>query len=169
MHTGFYVNNEQLDFSVLEYKYQKEFSTATGDAFDFSFSACDMLHGFCDIFAEALHKECGAEYKIYSLLDSEDRRLTHCYCMTFQNGKRYYADIRGITDSWEEFLSEFADFVDTEDEQELLNEGLIVPYNINMINQDRDYLNGTDFEKKMMEISLQIVHQNTCYHFDSVA
>ena len=164
MNTGYYFCNDELDFTGLEDKFLTRFSVKNGDEFDFTFSANDMLHGFCDIFAEVLAEEFNPNYQVYSLLDPSDGYLTHCYCVMFDGYKKYYADVRGITDDFNEFISEFADFVDTEDEQELLNAGLIVPYNFNMAEHNRDYMQGTSFEKKIVELSKQIIMRQKNYY-----
>ncbi len=169
MHTGYYEDNSKLDFCPLENEFLTKFSVKNGDEFDFTFSANDMLHGFCDIFAEVLAKKFNPNYQVYSLLDPSDGYLTHCYCMLSDSDKKYYIDVRGITDNFNEFISEFADFVDTKDEQELSNAGLIVPYNFNMAEHNRDYMQGTNFEKKIVELSKQIIsHQEEFYNPSSI-
>lgn len=164
MKTGYYKNNPNLDFDSLANDFIREFDELKGDQFNFTFSANDMLHGFCDIFAEILAKEFNPDYKVYSLLSSSDGYLVHCYCMFFDNDKKYYVDIRGITDDFEEFISEFSDFIETEDEQELLNAELIVPWNFNLAKQNRDYMMGTTFEKELVKISKEIINSQKDFY-----
>lgn len=73
------------------------------------------LHGVCGVFALALHDRLG--HPIEALLDDSDLpmwgRLVHLYCPVKVLGQQGYADVRGITTSWDEFLEEYAELSDT--------------------------------------------------------
>ncbi len=73
------------------------------------------LHGVCGVFALALHDRLG--HPIEALLDDSDLpmwgRLVHLYCPVKVLGQQGYADVRGITTSWDEFLEEYAGLSDT--------------------------------------------------------
>lgn len=68
-----------------------------------------FLHGECNVFAVFLHDKYG--YDIESLWNKGefDTGLIHSYCTKEINGVKYYIDIRGITDSYQEFMKEFYD------------------------------------------------------------
>lgn len=69
------------------------------------------LHGVCGVFALALHDRLS--HPIEALLDDSDgplwSRLVHLYCPVKVLGQQGYADVRGITTSWDEFLDEYAE------------------------------------------------------------
>ena len=77
------------------------------------------LHGVCGVFALALHDRLG--YPIEALLDDHDgllwSRAVHLYCPVKVLGQQGYADVRGITTNWEEFLEEYAKLSDTWERQ----------------------------------------------------
>lgn len=68
------------------------------------------LHGVCGVFALAMHDRLS--HPIEALLDDSDghiwNRLVHLYCPVKVLGQQGYADVRGITTSWDEFLKEYA-------------------------------------------------------------
>lgn len=68
-----------------------------------------FLHGYCDIFAYRLRDLFG--YQICNEYEDENcEHLIHSYCKFNYEGKDYYIDIRGITDDYDEFRNEFADW-----------------------------------------------------------
>lgn len=73
------------------------------------------LHGVCGVFALALHDRF--KHPIEALLDDNDlpmwSRLVHLYCPVKVLGQQGYADVRGITTSWDEFLTEYAELSNT--------------------------------------------------------
>lgn len=104
MNTGYYKELETLkkdypesDFGFLENEYNEGY-----------LSAYDCLHGFCDVFSFKL-SEMFKDYEVESLKNEDG--LVHSYCKKTVDGKTFFIDIRGITDDYEEFVSEFGDFV----------------------------------------------------------
>lgn len=77
------------------------------------------LHGVCGVFALALHDRFG--HSIEALLDDNDlpmwSRMVHLYCPVKVLGQQGYADVRGITTSWDEFLEEYAELRSTWERQ----------------------------------------------------
>ena len=80
-----------------------------------------FLHGICGVFALALHHLLG--YPIEVLLDDSEgemwARLVHLYCPVEVREQQGYADVRGITTSWDGFLAEFADLSETWEHQKV--------------------------------------------------
>lgn len=80
-----------------------------------------FLHGVCGVFALALHHLLG--YPIEVLLDDSEgemwARLVHLYCPVEVREQQGYADVRGITTSWDGFLAEFADLSETWEHQKV--------------------------------------------------
>ena len=85
-----------------------------------NFDAVAFLHGVCGIFALALHDRF--DHKLDWVLDDEYdgafknnpwAHLVHVFC-SITDGEDILAtvDVRGISDDFELFLDEFADFVD---------------------------------------------------------
>ena len=73
----------------------------------------DFLHGWCDIFADCLHKIYN--YPIYRINNEYNEKiLTHAYCKTKKANETLYIDIRGITNNFHEFIEEFEDFCSEE-------------------------------------------------------
>ncbi len=111
MHNGFY---EDYDTFCEE-------AEAIGDVYDSGFDFLDVgirthnktpynfIHVECNVFASFLHDKYG--YKIESVWNKsgEYKGLVHSYCVKEVNGIKYYIDVRGITDSWHEFIQEFYD------------------------------------------------------------
>ena len=79
-----------------------------------NFDAAVFLHGVCGIFALALHDRFG--YKLDWVLDDEyegGNPWAHLVCsITDSEDILATVDVRGISDDFELFIDEFADFVD---------------------------------------------------------
>jgi len=62
-------------------------------------SAEIFLHGYCDVFALALHQAFG--YEMEQMADSaEPDTLVHAYCISHNAaGNKVFIDVRGITSS----------------------------------------------------------------------
>lgn len=92
----------------------KHFMVRGADGFE-TIDATIYLHGVCGVFALALHDRLG--HPIEALLDDSDLpmwgRLVHLYCPVKVLGQQGYADVRGITTSWDEFLEEYAELSNT--------------------------------------------------------
>lgn len=119
MHFGFYeelddlrVDDSDADFGFLENISNNEyieFVLAFGETKKYLLSAYDFLHGYCDIFAKRIHDQFSLPmYAIYS----ESGDMVHCFCKINADGRDYYIDVRGITDDYTEFISEFEDWID---------------------------------------------------------
>lgn len=70
-----------------------------------------FLHGLCDVFAAALYNVF--KYQTVKITDGHGK-LIHAFCRAEQNGRPIYIDARGITSSYEDFISPFADFAEDE-------------------------------------------------------
>ena len=103
---GFYIKLDELNEEFEDYDYSFDFleneisyKRITPDWF---------LYGNCDIFACYLHEKYGYEMKAIYEYDSE--QLIHVYCIAEINNKTVYIDVRGITDDWNEFITEYDDW-----------------------------------------------------------
>ena len=103
---GFYIKLDELNEEFEDYD------------FDFSFLENEIsykritpdwfLHGNCDIFACYLHEKYG--YEIKAIYEYDSNQLIHVYCTAEINNKTVYIDVRGITDDWNEFITEYDDW-----------------------------------------------------------
>ena len=103
---GFYIELDALNEKYKNYgysfnflEYETSYNGITPDLF---------LHGNCDIFACYLHEKYGYEMKAVYEYNSE--LLIHAYCTAEINNKTVCIDVRGITDDWNEFITEFDDW-----------------------------------------------------------
>ncbi len=116
MRNGFYKEldeirkeDPELYNGVYDFSFMENCEGIDGEGFNdvdeegIRFNAFDFLHGYCNEFADFLHKKYG--YQVEAV--KEDGELVHMYCTADISGKKHYIDIRGITDSWEEFMEEF--------------------------------------------------------------
>ena len=72
----------------------------------------DFLHGYCHIFALALHNQF--HYPIYVIKNSNNE-IVHFYCKDIFKDKPIYIDVRGITNDFDTFANEFEDFINKQD------------------------------------------------------
>ena len=86
----------------------------------------EFLHGACVEFACVLHDRYG--YTVEHLRHP-DGTLCHAYCIAHGKELRYFIDIRGITDNWNDFVSQYY--------QELRN----AYDSVNVLPSDYQYLN----------------------------
>lgn len=94
----------------------QDFHVSSGAKYDMNV----YLHGFCTIFALALHEAYG--YPVTLICDDDMNPgddpltyLTHAYCTwTTPDGNAIYIDVRGMTADRHGFMSEFKGFFDTE-------------------------------------------------------
>lgn len=136
MHTGFYnIRREGEDFvDVLAKEPAINLSPASfmskddcdnpiilaaANRGDYQFDAGAFLHGVCGFFALALYNAFGYSIEAVCELPEEedediewDQTLIHIFC---KKGNKLI-DVRGITDDDIEFLDEFNDFFETEDD-----------------------------------------------------
>ena len=84
------------------------------DAPEYEMDAGVFLHGVCGIFALALSDVFRYDIELaYEQPDPDEEktedplscfnRLVHIYCTKQVEGKTYYIDVRGVTESWETF------------------------------------------------------------------
>lgn len=112
-HNGFYEELDELqkdgadDFGFLE-----NICISVCDIHGNQLSTYDLLHGYCTTFATLLHKKYG--YTVYKI-EKKNGDYIHCFCTAIWNGITYYIDVRGITNNYDEFISEFEDFVSKEE------------------------------------------------------
>lgn len=103
-----------MDYKKWHKKRDDEFEYVVKDKKEYCIG--EMLHGHCDIFAIQLGrvlKEKNIPFQ-YCILSSEDEGLIHCFLYVcdenIHNNTELAIDVRGITDDFEEFFDEFADF-----------------------------------------------------------
>ena len=102
---GFYIKMDELNEEYEDYEYDFNFLE---DEISYKNITPDwFLHGNCDIFACYLHEKYGYEMKAIYDCDGE---LIHVYCTAEINDETVYIDVRGITDDWDEFITEFDDW-----------------------------------------------------------
>jgi hypothetical protein len=74
--------------------------------------AYTFLHGSCDLFACALHKQFG--YEICEI-ENKNNKAIHWFCQSKYNGNTIYIDVRGATTDFGEFISEFEGLISEND------------------------------------------------------
>ena len=89
------VLNSQYDEIKIEDECAADYLYETAEIF---------LHGSCQLFSLALHKKFG--YKAFKI--SKGEKDVHYFCMKEHLGLNYYVDVRGMTNNFKEFASEFA-------------------------------------------------------------
>ena len=99
-HKGFY-NTDDFSKALCKVHYEDFFEYPDDDEFPYD-SAHSLLRGSCNHFAVALHKVLG--YTPY-IIEQTDKRGFHAFCQVCKNGKLYYVDARGVTSSFDEFMS----------------------------------------------------------------
>ena len=97
---GFYSSKTEIKKILYEVKSQKLNSTLM----NVDYNAEIFLHGFCHIFAYALHKKYG--YKIFEFKNPSGTMIHWC-CIKKYKGYKLFIDVRGITSNYNEFLDEF--------------------------------------------------------------
>lgn len=105
-HKGFY-NDEDYLKSLQNIHYSDFFEVP--DVGDFVYhSAYVLLNGSCNHFAVALSKL--NNYNAY-IIQPNDSECFHAFCQFYTNKYWYYADVRGITTSFDEFIHGIRGFV----------------------------------------------------------
>ena len=105
-HKGFY-NDADITTSLCNVRYTDFFEYPDDDEFPYD-SAHSLLRGSCNHFAVSLKKVLG--YTPY-IIEQKDRRGFHAFCQISKNRKVYYVDARGITSSFDEFMTVASEFV----------------------------------------------------------
>lgn len=108
-HKGFY-NDDDITKSLCEISYSDFFEYPDDDEFPYD-SAHSLLRGSCNHFAVALQKVLG--YTPY-IIEGKDGKGFHAFCQINKGKTWCYIDARGITTSFDEFMSVAAEFVSGE-------------------------------------------------------
>lgn len=108
-HKGFY-NTDDFSKALCNIYYEDFFEDPDDDEFPYD-SAHSLLRGSCNHFVVALHKVLG--YTPY-IIEQTDKRGFHAFCQVCKNGNLYYVDARGVTSSFDEFMSVAREFVRSE-------------------------------------------------------
>lgn len=105
-HKGFY-NDEDITKSLCNISYTDFFEYPDDDEFPYD-SAHSLLRGSCNHFAVALQKVLG--YTPY-IIEGKECNSFHAFCQVYRKRTWYYVDARGITSSFDEFMSVASEFV----------------------------------------------------------
>jgi len=113
-------------------------------------SAEIFLHGYCDIFALALHQAFG--YKMEQMADSaEPDTLVHAYCVSHNAaGNKVFIDVRGVTGSEGALFGPFEDFFTEPVRKTILSEH----------DARRCMLYPTQMLKRLLREAKRIIEQN---------
>lgn len=108
-HKGFYNENDTTK-ALRDINYSDFFEYPDDDEFPFD-SADSLLRGSCNHFALSLQKVLG--YNPY-IIQGNDKKGFHVFCQIYKDRIWYYVDARGITSSFDEFMSVAREFVSDE-------------------------------------------------------
>lgn len=109
MHTHYYVNRDKIEEENHRDGIITDFYFMENDLLSDDISSYHFLHGMCDVFARYMAHTYGLRQE--AILDDEGR-LIHAYCMAqTPTGTTLFLDVRGWTDDYDEFLSEFDDWL----------------------------------------------------------
>lgn len=106
VHKGFYNDKDFGD--ALSHIYYEDFFEYPDDE-DFPYTAaCQLLRGSCNHFALGLQNTLG--YTPYIIQD-DNKVSFHAFCQVYIKGTWFYIDARGVTTSFDEFMSVAREFV----------------------------------------------------------
>lgn len=112
MHNGFYLeldglkeDDDDASFGFLE-NIGSEYNIRSDG---FLITAYDYLHGYCDLFAYALHERYGLP--LYEIRDDKND-LVHCFAIAETSSGKMFVDVRGATTDYFEFIEDFEDFIE---------------------------------------------------------
>ncbi|MCD8074214.1 MAG: hypothetical protein LUF27_04105 [Lachnospiraceae bacterium] len=105
-HKGFY-NDEDFSKSLIQIEYTDFFDKPDDEDFLFD-TAHDLLRGSCHHFAWAAQRVLG--YQPY-IIEQNVGVGFHVLCQVYKNRKLYYIDARGVTTSFDEFMTVAKEFV----------------------------------------------------------
>ena len=108
-HKGFY-NDEDITESLCNISYTDFFEYPDDDEFPYDL-AITLLRGSCHHFAISLQRVLG--YNQYIIRGNNNKGF-HAFCQIYKCGLWYYVDARGITTSFDEFMTVAKDFVSDE-------------------------------------------------------
>lgn len=104
-HKGFY-NDDNPEDALDKIYYSDFFEEPDNEDFPYDF-AHELLCGSCNVFALSLQKILG--YQTYIIEDNNNGY--HAFCQIYKNGTWYYVDARGITSSFDEFMTVARTFI----------------------------------------------------------
>lgn len=141
-HKGFYNDNKPIDM-LFNINYSDFFESPDDDDFIYD-NAYPLLCGACHIFALSLKKIL--DYNPYIIEEKNDKGF-HVFCQIYKNNKWYYVDARGITSSFDEFMTVAKQFVN--------DEYIIRPVNSNDIDGWKSDINYDDEAYAFAEAIIQ--------------
>lgn len=109
-HKGFYNDDCDPTLTLASIKYYDFFEYPDDEEFPY-YSAEQLLRGSCNHFALSLKNVFN--YTPY-IIEGINKVCFHAFCQIYKNKKWYYVDARGITDSFDEFMSVAKEFVSSE-------------------------------------------------------
>ena len=109
LHKGFY-NEDDITAALCNISYSDFFEASDDDEFPFD-AAEPLLRGSCHHFALSLQKVLG--YNPY-IIQGNNKTSFHVFCQIYKGCTWYYIDARGITTSFDEFMSVAREFVSDE-------------------------------------------------------
>lgn len=108
-HKGFYNDDDNAE-ALREIRYSDFFDSPDDETFSYD-SAETLLRGSCHHFALSLQKVLG--YNPY-IIQGNDEKSFHAFCQIYKGRTWYYIDARGITSSFDEFMSVAQEFLSDE-------------------------------------------------------
>lgn len=108
-HKGFY-NEDDITAALCSISYSDFFEAPDDDEFPYD-AADPLLRGSCHHFALSLQKVLG--YNPY-IIQGNNKTSFHVFCQIYKRHTWYYIDARGITTSFDEFMSVAREFVSDE-------------------------------------------------------
>ena len=109
-HKGFYNDGDDPKKVLSEINYTDFFDDPNDKEFPYD-DASYLLCGSCNHFALSLKKIFN--YNPY-IIEGINKVCFHAFCQVYKHRKWYYIDARGITDSFDEFMSVAKEFVSSE-------------------------------------------------------
>ena len=156
MHKGFY-NEGEPENALSKICYEDFFEGPNDNEFPYD-TADSLLCGSCRLFALALKEVFG--YTPY-LIKGNNKKGFHAFCQVYRNGKWYYIDARGITSSFDEFLSGITMFVPGEYTIRILEDKDIEEWKT----ENNDY--NDDYEEKGFLFARTVIENyKECYIFE---
>lgn len=147
-HKGFY-NEDDVTYALYRISYTDFFEDPDDDEFPYD-AADSLLCGSCQFFALSLQKVLG--YNPY-IIQGNDESSFHVFCQIYQRSKWYYVDARGITTSFDEFMSVARMYVSGE-------------YSIRPVASDdiEEWEKGSDFKEEAYAFSEAIIEKYRGYY-----
>ncbi|MCM1329618.1 MAG: hypothetical protein NC253_09285 [Ruminococcus sp.] len=147
-HKGFYNDKDTAD-KLFDINYSDFFTPIDDDEFPYD-NAYPLLCGSCHIFALSL-KEI-LDYNPY-IIEEKNGKGFHVFCQIYKNRNWYYIDARGITSSFDEFMTVAKEFVN--------NEYIIRPVDFNDIDE---WESDTNYDDEAYAFSKAIIQKYKGYY-----